>query len=533
MSETATPSSIARSSMLMTAATLLSRITGLLRTWAMAFALGNTLIASAYNVANNMPNIIFELVAGGILTAAFLPLYLTLKEQEGQARSDTYASNLLNITFLVLSCISIICIVGAPYAVATQTFSAQSPEVSAVAIVLFRIFAIQILLYGLGGIFSIILNAHRKYFLTSVAPTLNNIVVIAAFVTYSIVASRDAQLALIILGVGTTLGVFVQYVIQIPALIRVKFKWSATLSLRDQALRDSFRIALPTVLYILGTLLAFSCRNSFSLMCTESGPATIAYARIWYQLPYGVIIVSITAPLFTELSSLAARGKLIKLRRLLCQSLSVMLALIIPCAALIIALSSPLISLFRAGAFNASDVAGVSSLLSIWVISLPLYAITMYMYQVYASIKKFFLYALICTLGMVVQCVLYGVLCKPEILGLYGIAVSDIVYYTLSALILIGLLRKKVGAFLLMPLVKTAIKMLVASVIGAGIAYLAARGFALLFPGKISIGIGALELICCGIVGLAIIALLGKLMRVSEIDYAANMLKRLKKRFAR
>ena len=84
-----------------------------------------------------------------------------------------------------------------------------------------------------------------------------------------------------------------------------------------------------------------------------------------------------------------------------------------------------------------------------------------------------------------------------------------------------------------MPLVKTAIKMLVASVIGAGIAYLAARGFALLFPGKISIGIGALELICCGIVGLAIIALLGKLMRVSEIDYAANMLKRLKKRFAR
>ena len=196
--------------MLMTAATLLSRITGLLRTWAMAFALGNTLIASAYNVANNMPNIIFELVAGGILTAAFLPLYLTLKEQEGQARSDTYASNLLNITFLVLSCISIICIVGAPYAVATQTFSAQSPEVSAVAIVLFRIFAIQILLYGLGGIFSIILNAHRKYFLTSVAPTLNNIVVIAAFVTYSIVAPRDAQLALIILGVGTTLGVFVR-----------------------------------------------------------------------------------------------------------------------------------------------------------------------------------------------------------------------------------------------------------------------------------------------------------------------------------
>ena len=82
--EAAAENSVARSTLLMTIATLGSRATGLIRTWAMAFALGNGLITSAYQVANNMPNVIYELVAGGLLAAAFLPVYLTQKEHLGE-----------------------------------------------------------------------------------------------------------------------------------------------------------------------------------------------------------------------------------------------------------------------------------------------------------------------------------------------------------------------------------------------------------------------------------------------------------------
>ena len=75
---------VARSTAMMSGLTLVSRATGFIRTWAMAFALGNTVIAASYSLANNLPNMIYELVAGGVLSTAFLPIYL----QQRNARSS-------------------------------------------------------------------------------------------------------------------------------------------------------------------------------------------------------------------------------------------------------------------------------------------------------------------------------------------------------------------------------------------------------------------------------------------------------------
>ncbi len=169
----------------MTVATLGSRATGLVRTWVMAFALGNTFITSSYQVANNMPNVIFELVAGGLLAAAFLPTYLSEKERRGEAAGNRFANNLLNLAVVVLGAISMLAAVFAPQVIATQTFTVgESAEVTELAVEFFRVFSIQILFYGIGGVITGILNANRVYFITAIAPALNNVAVIIAFLAY-------------------------------------------------------------------------------------------------------------------------------------------------------------------------------------------------------------------------------------------------------------------------------------------------------------------------------------------------------------
>ena len=96
---------------------------------------------------------------------------------------------------------------------------------------------------------------------------------------------------------GTSLGVAIQFGVQIPMLVKIGFKYVPRINLHDPALREALRIALPTLIYIVGTLVSYSCRNAFSLQCGENGPSTLSYAWMWYQLPYGVIAVSISTAL--------------------------------------------------------------------------------------------------------------------------------------------------------------------------------------------------------------------------------------------
>ncbi len=191
----------------------------------MAFALGNTVITSAYQVANNMPNIIFDLVAGGLLGAAFIPIFMLEKEKHGREGGNHFACNMLNLTIILMAVFSLLMTIFAPEVIATQTFTVgQEAEVSETAVIFFRIFAIQMLFYGIGGVFNAILNGERIYFLPAFAPAVNNIVVILAFGAYAILYQTDQMLAIIVLGIGTTLGVAVQAVVQIPALAKTGFK---------------------------------------------------------------------------------------------------------------------------------------------------------------------------------------------------------------------------------------------------------------------------------------------------------------------
>ena len=115
-------SSIGGSAALISFFVIISRITGFVRTWAMAFALGSTMLASSYQVANNLPNMLYEMVVGGMLVTAFLPVYMSVKSKLGERGGNEYASNLLSLTVIILGLVALVCTLFAPALIYTQSF---------------------------------------------------------------------------------------------------------------------------------------------------------------------------------------------------------------------------------------------------------------------------------------------------------------------------------------------------------------------------------------------------------------------------
>ena len=185
---------VSSSAALISVCVMISRITGFVRTWAMAFALGSTLLASSYTVANNLPNMLYELVAGGMIVTAFLPVYVSVKKKLGTEEGNRYASNLLTLVVILLGIVSLICMAFPAQAIFTQSFYSDQSEM-ATSVFFFQFFAIQIVFYGASAVVSGLLNANRDYLWSSIAPVANNVIVIATFFAYALIAPNDPELA--------------------------------------------------------------------------------------------------------------------------------------------------------------------------------------------------------------------------------------------------------------------------------------------------------------------------------------------------
>ena len=518
---------VARSTALMSVATLTSRITGLAKTFVMASALGTTVVASAYQVANTMPNMIYELVAGGLLNVAFVPLYLLQMEKLGQKGGNRYASNLLNIVVLVMGALAVLATIFAPQVIATQNFTQPlDSEANTVAVAFFRIFAVQLLFYGIGGVVTSLLNANRVYFLPSIAPAFNNVVVIASFIAYSSLLPSNPDLALIVLAGGTTLGVVVQMAVQIPSLIRQGFKWELRIDFKDPGFIDTLKTGVPMIIYLIGMMTVFTFKNAFGFATGDNGPAILNYAWIWFQLPHGVIAVSLARALFTEMSKTAAAEDMPGFRRYMQSGITGTLLVIIPLAGLMGVLSEQLMQIFNIGVFTAEDVATVGAVLSVWVIALPFYSLQLYLFNVFASLRRFMTFSLICTGFCVLQCILYAVLTIPELFGLVGICIADIVYYAVTVVILLVVLRRYAGEVGIGKTLMSAGKALAATLATLGFV-MVALPFLPHWDGPLG---GFAMVILYGGLALLIILAFYRLLRVQEMNVLTRTIKKFLKR---
>ena len=426
-------STVGRSAGLMTVLTILSRVTGFIRTWAMAAAIGMSLLSSSYQVANNLPNMLYELVMGGMLVTAFLPVYMGVRREQGREASNEYVGNLLGILLLLLGGISVLGTVFAPGFIWTQSFLSGDGGSMDTAAFMFRFFAIQILFYGLGSVFSGVLNAHRDYFWSTFAPVLNNVIVIASFIGFAPVSAQfGAHAGIILISAGTTLGVFVQMACQIPALGKYGVHPHIHIDFKDPALRQTIALGIPTLLATVCTFVQTSIINAAALVVQpETGPSVIAYARLWYTLPYALIAVSLSTALYTELSHDAQEQDYDSVRSGISNGVAQILFFLIPFALYLIVFARPLNMIYCTGKFDESGVALVSEFLIYQAPSLPLYGAVVLMQKSFSALldmKPFGRYCLYSTIGQVGSVLLFGVVLGY---GMPAIALSYVVDYVI------------------------------------------------------------------------------------------------------
>lgn len=457
---------IGASAALMSICTIISRITGFARTWAMAFALGSTMLSSSYQVANNLPNMLYELVIGGMLVTAFLPVYLSVKKKLGNEAGNAYASNLFTIVIILLGALSAVCIAFPAQVIYTQSFFSDQTTMGD-ATYFFQIFAIQIVFYGVSSILSGLLNANRDYLWSSIAPVANNLIVIASFVAYVFVEPTNATLALLIIAVGNPLGVFIQMAMQWPALRRNGIRLRLRLNLRDPALRETIALGLPTILVMIGSFVVVSVQNATSYAYTEDGPSIIMYARLWYTLPYSFLAVPITTAMFTELSDMHADNNFAGIKRGIVNGTNQILFMLIPFAAYLIVFSVPLVTLYHAGAFTMDSTYQIASYLCALSLSLPIYGVHSYLQKAFSSLRRMGTFAIVNTIISVMQALLIVGAAAFTTLPIESIAWSSIAFYLVGDVMLFAYLRIRFGKLGLGSIFRACVLGTIFGVIGA------------------------------------------------------------------
>jgi putative peptidoglycan lipid II flippase len=526
--------SVARSTALMSLSTAASRVTGFVRTWAMAVALGVSFastggipIASSYNLANNIPNMIYELLAGGVLSSMFIPIFMERLVRDGRDEAYRAANTLYSIVLVVLGSVALLgTLLPQPF-VFTQTFTV-SPENARLAIHFFRFFAVQIVFYGFCAVTTGVLNSQRRFFAPAIAPLVNNVVVIVALLGFYLpLRESRPDLAIVALGVGTTLGVVALLVTQMPTLASLGFRFRWRWDLADPTLRRLLRKSMPILGYVVVNLVAVSFRNAFATSAFRDGSAVLMYAWMWYQLPYGVLAVAYMTALLPELSELAIHEDWGAFKTTFSKGLRMMSVLVLPMAVMLAVLSVPLVKLYRVGAFPAEAVPLVAGVLATWALGLLSFALYMLTLRAFYAQQDSLTPMITNTALVFVRVGLYWALTSVTAWGtwrLLGIPAADAVFYTLDAAVLLLILRRRRGAFDGRRVLSTLARVAVASAVGGAVAWAVTS----LTPALTASSLGFLaQLAVGGSLGLGATYGLAHLMGVEEVHDGTALLRRM------
>lgn len=523
--------SVGRSARLMTGLIVVSRLTGFVRTWVMGVALGVSMLSTSYQVAQNLPSMLYDLVMGGMLVTAFLPVYMDVRRKQGKRGAEEYIGNLLGILLLILGVLSVVASVFAPAFIWTQSFMSGDTEGMDTAVLFFRFFAFQILFYGLSSVFSGVLNAHRDYFWSNLGPILNNIVVITGFALFPVLEGVNELLAIIVLAVSATLGVFVQMACQIPALRRHGIHPRVHIDFHDPALRQTLSLGIPTLVSTVCTFVTTSVQNAAALVVQpETGASVISYARLWYTLPYALLAVSLTTALYTELARDAARGDVPAVRRGVSTGIGQMMFYLIPFALYLMVFSTPLNMIYCAGKFSLEGVALVSEYLRYLAIALPFYGMFALMQKSCSALMDMRPYAVACVLGAIGQILVVMVVGVGMGAGMPAIAASTAVSYIVSDIGALVWMRRRLNGINL----KTILHGVFFGLLLGGLGAAAGGGVYALLESAFGSAAGSVPLsfvyvVVAGVVSLLVTFVPAVVMRLPEASMISSFTRRFSK----
>jgi putative peptidoglycan lipid II flippase len=347
--------------------TLASRGTGFLRTLMLVYALGVVGVANSYNNANTLPNAVYDLMLGGILTSVVVPLLVAAAKRDAD-RGEAYDQRMFTLATIALAVLTVLATLAAPLLVNLYAHALTGPERHLTVIFAF-FFIPQIFFYGVSSLAGGVLNARGRFAAPMWTPVINNIVVILVLLLFIATGGigvhpgniSTAQIQL--LGFGTTLGIVAQTAAMIPALHRAGFRWRPRFDFRRAEVTEIRRMAAPLLGYVLTTQVSFLVvQNVANAASTHPGASfdsfsTYSYAWQLFQMPYAIIGISVITALLPRMSAHAAERRLPLVRSDFSTGVRLSSAVVVPAALLLIVLGAPLAEFLFAIGHGSTSVA--------------------------------------------------------------------------------------------------------------------------------------------------------------------------------
>jgi putative peptidoglycan lipid II flippase len=482
MSETSdetTTGGLVRSSAVVGIGTGLSRVTGLFRTVALTYALGGAALADGYNLANTTPNIVYDLLLGGVLSATLVPVFVDRFEHE----DDDGVSAVVTVTVAALVALTVVAVLAAPliFKLYTWNKTGSTHDQERVGVPLLRFFMPQMLFYGLTALATAILNARRRFTWPAFAPVLNNIVVIVALLWFAQRAGRNPSVdqvvhdhtLLLLLGLGTTAGIVTMTVVLWPPLrlagVRLRWRFRP----RDPAVRKVASLSRWTLGYVVANQIALTI--ALALANRRDGDVTAyTYAFVFFQLPYGLFAVSIMTTFTPDLASAANQGDLPHFRERFALGARLITLVVLPASVGYMLLARPLVSALLAhGSFGGTSPIVTADVLINFAVGLVGFSLYLYalrgFYAFHDTRTPFLLNLVENGLNVALAFALVGHY------GVYGVAFSYSAAYLIAAVIALAVLRGRVGRLGGTELLSAFTRIVAATAIMAGAVWLASR----------------------------------------------------------
>lgn len=296
----------------MAIASLASRITGFLRSIMLVAALGTGAVGNAYNSGNNLPNMIYELLLGGVLSSVLIPL-LVHAEAEDDDGGLAYTQRLLSIAAAALGAMTIVVVAMAPWIASAFVTAGPQRELTTVFATLLLP---EIFFYGLGAMFMAVLNIKNVYGPGAWSPLVNNLVMMVTVLVFwalpgpkSLNPSTMTTPQILVIGIGTTLGIVAQAFVLIPSLRRTGFHWAWRFRARAGE-KDRLKEIGSLAGWVLGYVVVSQIGVSvIQRVGNDNGGFTIfTNADLLFQMPYGILVVSVLTAIMPRLSRAAVRG---------------------------------------------------------------------------------------------------------------------------------------------------------------------------------------------------------------------------------
>ncbi len=452
-----TSPNLMRNAKVMALGTLVSRVTGFLRTVAFVAALGTTRIADSYNNSNTLPNTVYYLMLGGIFTSVIVPMLVSAAKNDPD-KGEGYAERIFTLGVIALLIVTVVAtaLAGPLVSLYSSVNGPAGTEQGAEhhLMVIFAYFFIpQIFFYGMDSLLGAILNVRGRFGANMWTPVINNVIVIAVavlfIVMYGIHLSDPRKLptsGMLLLGIGTTAGILVQSICLFPVLRRAGFSMRLRMDLRRSEISEIGRQAGWLLGYVIsqsaGNLIVQHVANDAGNGSPGHGYSAYSYAWSLFQLPYAIVGISVISALLPRMSGHATDRRYSKVREDFSTGVRLASVIVVPSAVFLAALGTPLCQLlFAYGAETPSGARYIGEVFGVFSLGLVPFMLTQLQLRVFYSFHENRTPALIGVVMLVVGVV-------GDLLALTLLSPSDVVIGLAAAYGLVTL----VGAAISWPL---------------------------------------------------------------------------------